>query len=271
MRPRILILIAVLLLACGSLLADPPVKGAKEIFYDPTGGAVISAPQSNSFHASPTAPSGTEGSSVGAKKGAASGSRAAKAPKAPGQTERREVVQEASNKTSPLGLSYWIDLVEQDGSGQQVTESRIFRSGERIRIHFRSNADGNIALLQLGSHGTSSVLFPDPAKGLADSRIAAGEDRILPAESAWFRFDDAPGSERILVLFARSQQELDRFSIRPTMDAAATRAALRNADEIRGGKDLILETETENASEIGTYGVNLGGQPVVMEIQLKHR
>jgi hypothetical protein len=55
------------------------------------------------------------------------------------------------------------------------------------------------------------------------------------------------------------------------MDGAATQAVLKTADRIRGGKDLILETETENASEVGTYAVNLAGRPVVLEIQLRHQ
>ena len=179
-------------------------------------------------------------------------------------------VPDSSNGPT-LGLSYWIELVGQDGEGQQVTDSRIFRSGEKIRLHFRANADGNIALIQLGSSGTSNVLFPDPSRGLDDSRINPREDRILPKESAWFRFDNTPGTEKILVVFARNQREMDIFSIRPSMDVTATKAVLKTVDEIQGGKDLILETETENDSEIGGYGVNLAGKPVVMEIQLKHQ
>lgn len=282
MKPRFLILF-VLLLACGSLLADDtPVKGAKEIFFDPTDGAIVSASQPNSFKAPSAHPPGKTGktgpgrTATAPKKKEPVDRLAQKEPKPttpfpeppPG---RRPIAIEAVNKTSTLGLSYWIELVGQDGTGQPVTDGRIFRSGEKIRIHFRSNADGNIALLQLGSTGTSSVLFPDPTKRLNDSRIAAGEDRILPAESAWFRFDDTPGTEKILALFAKSQQEIDNFSIQPKMDATATQVMLASVKDIRGGKDLILETETEKVSEIGGYAVNLAGKPVVMEIQLKHQ
>lgn len=282
MKPRFLISIVVLLLACGNLLADTstseaPVKGAKELFFDPTDGAVVSATRPNSFKAPlpPPRKPGVGGSATAQKKKEPAGSQLAQKEPKPKPTNPspglRPIVVEAVNKTSTLGLSYWIELVGQDGKGQQVTDSRIFRSGEKIRIHFRSNADGNIALLQLGSSGTSSVLFPDPAKGLNDSRIAAGEDHILPTDSAWFRFDETPGTEKILTLFARSQQDLDTFSVKPTMDATATKAVMINVERIRGGKDLILETENEKVSEIGGYGVNLAGKPVVMEIQLKHQ
>jgi hypothetical protein len=288
MKARFLILMA-LLFGCGSLLAetpvaDPPVKGAKEIFFDPTDGSVVNASRPNSFNPPPKPPRtgkpGPKRSAAAPKKGETVEPRVAQQePKANGQTiivqtifvnkEQRRIPSTLSNST--LGLSYWIELVGEDGRGQQVTDNRIFRSGEKIRLHFRSNADGNIALIQLGSSGTSSVLFPDSTKGLKDSRISAGEDRILPTESAWFRFDNTPGTEKILVIFARSQQELDTFSIRPSMDATATKAVAKNVNAIRGGKDLILETETEKVSEIGSYGVNLAGKPVVMEIELKHQ
>ncbi len=273
MKPTFSTLI-VLILGGGSLLAAAatPVKGAKEIFFAPTDGALVSASHSNSFKA-PTAPqSGKTNISTARppKKEGTPPPRVGQATKPTLQPQDLRPIQVVT-KTSTLGLSYWIELVGQDGKGQQVTENRIFKSGERIRLHFRTNGDGNIALIQLGSSGTSSVLFPDPAKGLGDSRITAGEDRILPTDSAWFRFDDTQGTEKVLVLFAKSPEELDTFSIRPTMDATATMAVLRTADGIRGSKDLILETETEKVSEIGTYGVNLAGKPVVMEIQLRHQ
>lgn len=272
-------ILTVLFLGGGGLLADPPVKGAKELFFDPMDGSVVNASPSNSTKPvtkppSPPAKPGLKRTAAPPKRKAASPQIARQPPKSDSQASTigsyvRRIPNPSNGLT--LGLSYWIELVGQDGKGQQVTDNRIFRSGEKIRLHFRSNADGNIALLQLGSSGTSSVLFPDPSKGLDDSRISAREDRILPTESAWFRFDNTPGTEKILVVFARSQEEMNIFSIRPFMDAAATKAVLETVDDIRGGKDLILETETEEASEIGGYGVNLAGKPVVMEIQLKHQ
>jgi hypothetical protein len=272
-------LLMFLLLGSRSLLAagDPPIKGAKEIFFDPSDGSVVSASRGNNFV--PATPPPPKSSASGPKNGGTAGPRVAQRPNQPHSTTGTEL---ASNPDGPrrsirasngsvLGLSYWIELVSKDGQGQQVTSDRIFRSGERIRLHFLSNGDGNIALIQLGSSGTSSVLFPDPAKRLSDSRITAGEDRILPTESAWFRFDNSPGTEKILVLFGRAQQDLDTFEIKPRMDVNATQAVMRSVENARGGKDLILETETQNASEVGTYAVNLAGKPVVLEVQLRHQ
>ncbi len=171
-----------------------------------------------------------------------------------------------------LGLSYWIELQGPSGGpGQQVTERHVFHSGERIRLHFRSNSDGNIALIQLGSSGTAQVLFPDPEKGLTDGRLAADQDKVLPQDSAWFRFDDKPGTERLIVLFARNREELDRFPLRPSLNEGETKSLVQNVQHVQGSKDLVIETETRTVGEVGTYGVNTSGRPIVLEIALEHR
>ena len=179
----------------GALAAQEPVQGAKELFYDPVGAGATrvspgaQAPSSGTGRPQPARP-------LVRRDG--NGRRTVSLPPNP----------EARATPTALGISYWIELQGASGGpGQQVTERHVFHSGERIRLHFRSNSDGNIALIQLGSSGTSQILFPDPEKGLADSRLAADQDKVLPQDSAWFRFDDKPGTERLIVLFARNHEE----------------------------------------------------------------
>ena len=172
-----------------------------------------------------------------------------------------------------LGLSYWIELIASAGKrGVHVTDDRTFRSGDRIRLHFRGNADGQIMIVQLGTSGASTVLFPDARKDLAHNRIRANRDHVLPSDAHWFRFDDNAGSERLLILFARNQEELDRtFPTQPIMDSAATARLLRAVKQSTGGKDLLIERETREPSEIGRYAVNVAGKPIALEIALTHR
>ncbi len=247
--------LAMMVCLLGDLASGQSIPGAKELFYDPASGDLSSG--------SPTAlqPKPYVGRSP------------VLAPKPKADSTGRRAVQKVSNPgvKKILGLSYWIELADPKGGlGTQVTDHRIFRSGERIRLHFLSNADGQIALLQLGSSGGSNLLFPDPEHGLSDAAMTADRDRILPGEAHWFRFDERPGTERLLVLFARSREDLEPLSIRPAMDSKMTQAVLKTADGLRGSKDLIIETETKTASEVGTYGVTLSGKPVILEISLKH-
>jgi hypothetical protein len=75
----------------------------------------------------------------------------------------------------------------------------------------------------------------------------------------------------LIVLFARDATELERFPVKSSMEPQETRALMQAVRSAKGSKDLIVETETRSASEIGTYSVNLQGEPVVLEISLQHR
>ena len=225
------------LLATATTGASEPRKGAKELFYDPGGGRTLSV--------NPAPPPAEFDSSI------------------------REVSRRpppiTDQSPSQLGLSYWIELVEADGdAGHRVTEQRIFQTGERIRLHFMSNRDGRISLLQAGPTGKPTMLFPDPGKRLIHNALRAGEERILPNASAWFRFDQNTGEERIFAVFAADQQQLDS-TLRPAAQGQTLLASVRS-----GSKDLVLEVDTESAAEVGTYAVNTAGQPIVLEIVLMH-
>lgn len=227
---------------------DEP-RGAKEIFYDPAGDGGVLAVETEAPCKPPEAMR-----------------RASTVP----DCERRRVSSE-TDANGALGLSYWIELVETpEGPGRQVTESRAFKSGEMIRLHFLSNRDGLISLLQLGSSGVPSMLFPDSEKGLSDQLLRAGQDRILPTPEAWFRFDAEPGTERIIVVFAADEGQLGSTLYREPRSEKLDSDLVRLASSARGRKDLMIETETENYAEIGTYAVSAVGKPVVLEIALEH-
>jgi hypothetical protein len=227
-------------LAVGLRADEVPAVGAKEMFFDP-------------------------------QRGVAEASTASTPAKITDEDGRR--IAQLSPETPILGLSYWIELIAGAGKrGVHVTDDRAFRSGERIRLHFRGNADGRIVIVQLGTSGASTVLFPDAGKGLGQNRIRANRDHVLPSEAHWFRFDDKAGTEKLLVLFARNQEELDRaFPTQPVMDPTETATLLRAVRQSRGGKDLLIEKETREPSEIGDYVVNVAGKPIALEIALAHR
>src|ERR1700760_4686336 len=80
------------------------------------------------------------------------------------------------------GLKYWVELVQPDSSQLlRVNATRIFHSGERIRLHLQSNVEGRIMLFQLNSDGTSQLLFPDRRLNHGDNHIQAGTDTAIPA------------------------------------------------------------------------------------------
>ena len=247
-----------------AVAAQKPVSGAKELFYDPVGGSATRlspSPQAKPS-AGPSQPQPARSPSSSPTRRDGNNRRAVNLPESP----------ETQKTQTSLGLSYWIELASADGGpGTQVTERHVFRSGDRIRLHFRSNANGNIALIQLGSSGTSQVLFPDSGTNPASAVLIADQDKILPNDNAWFRFDQKPGTERLVVLFARDRQELSTLPLRSQMNENETKGLVETVRHVQGSKDLVIETETKTSGEVGTYGVNVSGKPVVLEIVLEHR
>jgi hypothetical protein len=232
-----------------SVAAQKTPKGAKEIFFSP-GDDADTTPAT-------TTPATTTATSPAPPKNPTP-------PKAAGAG--------ATRGSGILGLSYWIEVV--DGSGAaigSVTDDHVFRSGDRIRLHFRSNGDGRIMLLQVGASGTASVLFPDPAKGVTYNALLAQQDQVLPSPKHWFKFDQHAGTETLLVLFARHQDALNQTVPAPPLDSEKTAMLVNLANPARGGKDLMIESETEDPANATTYAANAAGKPIILRIVLKHR
>ena len=231
----------VLLATCLSLPAlaqDEPPTGAKEAFFDPQRLETSSNNGSSATTHKPAPP----------REPAYDGSG------------RRIARSSPAIEWTALGLSYWIELAEASGESRIVTDQQTFRSGDRIRIHFRANTNGRIMLMQVGASGTPAILFPDASKGASDNLLRANDEHILPTSMRWFRFDNNAGTERLLVAFAKTQEELDHLP-----------QAVLDTSNPEGKKDLMIETDTEHKAEVATYAVNVAGKPIVLQIILKHR
>lgn len=230
-------------------------QGAKALFVDSLSGAEISTASSP-------------------RPAAAGSGRKAK----PSATARRTASPTSpSPSTSPTaqmasGIMYWVELVRPSGESVRVTTDRVFRSGERIRVHMMSNVDGDVAVYQRGENGRAVLLFPDRRVNDGTARVVKGATTMIPSGTSWFRFDDRPGIERITVLLTPRTGPM-----REDLNAGgATRLASseRQYDDLRaagGSKDLILEIDT-SGPEPASYAVRSSDtkDPVMIEIELKH-
>ena len=158
-----------------------------------------------------------------------------------------------------VGLHYWIDL---EGIGS-VTDDRVFHTGERIKLHLRSNVDGYLSLWSLDSSGRGQLLFP--ASGSADSEnfVKADSEYVTPG---FIKFSLPVEDERLLVFFSRSKADLPSLN-KDSVDEGAITKTLGPA----GMKALVFETEKKNPAEVGTYVVNRQGGPIAKEIRLRHQ
>jgi len=201
---------------------------------------------------------------------------------------------------SRLGLRCSVLLRGLDDRYIEVSSNSVFQSGDHIRLGLLANEPGYIYVIQQGSSGAWSPLFPPPGSADAANKIRAGEFQIFPDGTHNFAFDRTPGDERLYVIFSRTPiDDIDR-AIRglqrdhqvqppPIRDSANdTKVAtsnipnawvqqLVNRDLTLGDEQTVNESNTNtNAAEKATYVVSKANAPdssseVVLRVDLRHQ
>jgi hypothetical protein len=250
------IVLFTLVISSIAVAQTPPqqASGAKALFFDPNSGATVTTDSVR-----PPGPNSQK-------------TAAAKPPLHP------------ASVPANAGLMYYIELVRPSGELLRVTSKRSFHSGERVRIHFTSNVSGRLTVVQREPDGTSQVLFPDSRVNGGNDRIIANQDMVVPGEKGWFKFDNKPGQERLMVLLTAVGSEpatenrqivnaSERLSNAKTVQLAA------NIEQQQGSKALVLEVDEKSESP-ATYIVkpistslhdSVGGPTLAIEILLDHQ
>lgn len=154
---RVAMAIAVGALVFSASAMDPP-KGAKAIFDSGSGGTI---------------------------------GMSAAAPRAPVATV--EGAARAERPERYVGISYQILAIGPDGQMRAVPKSRVFDSGDRIRIIASTNRPGYLTVANIGTSGRMNVLFGEYVDARRLTQIPA---------SGTLRFDGLPGTERILLMLS---------------------------------------------------------------------
>lgn len=172
---------------------------------------------------------------------------------------------------SYLGVSYWIDLIDSTGKASRTTTSRVFQSGDRIKLNVQSNTNGFLYVVGVGSSGTSRVLFPNSPE--VANGIKAKVTYAVPFNNM-MKFDDTPGEEQLMVLL--SDQPLPQFAAgQKTLPAKETNQMV--AASYNGSKDLVLEDDDSSSNAVpASYAVmpvSKSGEkaPLSLLIKLKHK
>jgi serine/threonine-protein kinase len=189
----------------------------------------------------------------------------------------KQMYSASAGGTANTGLKY--RLIQQLPSGTEVDvdPSTTFRSGDRVRFAFESNIDGYLYVMQLGSTGRGTLLFPDPEINGGRNTIKRGQEFMVPNDY-WFAFDNNPGVEQIFVVLSKELlTELPGFKAPVTTSQTPVQALAVNSvqQQIRS-RDLVLEKDrpTPGATKPSqaTYVVNKTevGKAVATTIQLTH-
>lgn len=88
-----------------------------------------------------------------------------------------------------------ITLERMAGSGwRAVPPGLVLEQGDRVRFRFRSNFDGYLYVMNRGTSGSYTLLFPRNETG-RENNITAGREIMIPATEAYFRVAGPPGHD----------------------------------------------------------------------------
>src|SRR5512139_1028157 len=202
---------------------------------------------------------------------------------------------EPVSKEKYTGIAYQLVLLTDDGQLKSVPKSRTFRTGERIKMLVRTNRPGHLAIVNIGSSGSTNVLFNEYVEAYAMHEIPKNTN---------FRFVGQPGTEKVLIMLSDGPnpvlaQPADAPGAQPP-PATAVASNIEGAKSVKGAKDIVVEDGMQSSFTVispknnyqpvkagmkdivlessrgNNYGVVpasavSGGGILTLEVKLKHR
>jgi Domain of unknown function (DUF4384) len=232
--------------------ADGSSQGAKALFYTETGTTVAPKPDERGTTPSPLPQLQVEKD----RKDSA------------GRTFSRTKTASTGTGVSRepwMGIAYWVEWQSPGAAPTRIADpSRfVFRSGDRIRFHVKTNVPGYLYVVNRGSSGRDTMLFP--YVGMPDrlNRVEGQKDYAIPPRG-WIMFDNQPGEE--VLLFAISPNSLTNLLEASSPGSSLSPLAsgrLIDVVDRRGAKDLLVETDNTPGQQATYLGAAV--RPVTAE------
>lgn len=97
------------------------------------------------------------------------------------------------------GAKIRIELLR-EGRRQFVPMDTVFRSGDKVKLHFEVNFPAYVEIYNYGSSGTMQRLFPHQG----NMRVKVTSGYVVPSRTTeWFEFDSTPGTEKLNFIFSQ--------------------------------------------------------------------
>lgn len=94
-----------------------------------------------------------------------------------------------------VGISYKIVLITKEGQIKIVPTSYVFKSGDKIKLLIKTNKEGYLTILNIGSSGNTHILF--------NEYVDSSKEHEIPRKSN-LRFVGKPGTEKLLVMLSNN-------------------------------------------------------------------
>lgn len=182
-----------------------------------------------------------------------------------------------ANTGSSAGLRYRLLQVGENGEIEIDPAAATFKTGDRVRFTFQSNIDGYLYVVQQGSSGNWTTLFPHPDINGGRNAIRRDEEYPVPSVvEGSFKLDGLPGTEHIFVFLTK--EPVDQL---PGLNRVTTALQPIKADVVADlqrrflSRDLIFEKDrgrTARGPVKATYVVNPSevGKAVAATFSLVH-
>lgn len=228
---------------------------------DASRGATPDRPDSTRLPAAGTTSANGVASTSAATTGATTSRTTATASAPPASAKQLYSAHPSDAGAANLGLRFRLTRLGADGvEGDVDGATTTFHSGDRIRFTFESNVDGYLYVVQQGSSGRWTVLFPGPNINGGKNAIGKGQRYQVPNDD-WFLFDENPGTEQVFVFMSREPlKQLPGFDRPVTRYETVVASVVDDLKQRVQSRDLILEKDRTPATASGavqaTYVVN---------------
>jgi hypothetical protein len=180
------------------------------------------------------------------------------------------------------------------GAWKSTDPGHVFAQGDQVRFRLRSETAGYLYVINEGTSGTTTTLFPSAEAG-TDNRIEAGREYLIPDNQGAFRLTGPAGFDTVywIVSPVRLDGETPRYkplppppaagsrpdNLRPRCDDAIWKARGECVDTSAGLKPNeapglrsreLLFLRKEQSSVVAAAGPNPAG-PMTYRFRLAHR
>jgi len=146
--------------------------------------------------------------------------------------EKKEMPsKEVVKKEKYIGISYQIALIKENGEFKIVPKSRIFKSGERVKLLVRTNRPGYMTILNVGPKGNTNVLFSEYVEAYTIYEIP---------KSGAFKFVPPPGTEKLIIMLSNKPNLVTQSYASVGQEIISSFESGRGAGA-KGAKDIVLD------------------------------
>lgn len=158
------------------------------------------------------------------------------------------------------GAKIRIELLR-EGRRQFVPLDTVFRSGDKVKLHFEVNFPAYVEIYNHGSSGAMERLFPYQG---SNARVKVTSAYVVPSSATeWFEFDNTPGTEKLTFIFSQAQ-------IRPAVKTQRPQPPKRPGVAVNPGSQSAGDETQEAINDLNSRALEEGRDLKRVQVKDEH-